>query len=242
VLALAVVRARRLMMRSATEAHAAAALSRFFAAGVAGEITGAARVLRPGEATRRDLTVVFFDLRGFTQLSQRLGPEGTIALLAGFHACVVPAVSAAGGSVDKYLGDGILVTFGGTRDSPTHAADALRAAADALGRIAAWREGLGDARPGVGIGIDTGPALVGVTGAEERLEFTVLGDVVNRAAKIEKHCKQARRPILATAATMARAEAQGYAGAPPERLAGAAVAGVAGPVDLVAWGAPALAA
>lgn len=239
VLALAVVRARRLMERAALEAHAAAALSRFFAPDVAGEIAGADAALRPGEARRRELTVMMIDLRDFTGLSSRLPPEGIIALLAGFHAAVAPAVEAQGGSIDKYLGDGVLVTFGGVRRSETHAADALRAAEGVLAAFADWRAAriaAGEAPIGVGIGIASGPALVGVTGASSRLEFTVLGDVVNRAAKIEKHCKVVRRPLLAAVETLALAQAQGFDGVGFAALPDAAVEGIAAPLPLVVAG------
>ncbi len=245
VLALAVVRARRLMERSASEAHAAAALSRFFAADVAGEIRGADLAHRPGEAALREMAVVFFDLRDFTPRSARLGPEGTIALLAGFHACVVPAVEANGGVIDKYLGDGVLATFGAARPSETHAADALRAALAALEAVEGWnaaRRARGEAPVALGIGVAAGEALVGVTGVESRLEFTVLGEVVNLAAKVEKHCKVALRPGLATAETLRRAAAQGFAGAAAfDDLPAERVEGVPAPVDLVAFGPAALA-
>ncbi len=229
VLAIAIVRARRLMIRSASEAYAANALSKFFEPKVAREIRSAEIGLLPGEAVQRNAAVMFLDLRDFTGLSARLQPDETLALLGAFHRRVVPAVQNNGGSIDKYLGDGILVTFGAALSNVTYAADALRAVRDILASIEAWneeRESAGQERIGIGVGVTAGKILVGVTGEESRLEFTVLGDVVNLAAKIERNCKIADRPALVTQETLDCAVRQGFVGeALFDRLAPQQVAG-----------------
>lgn len=244
VLAVAVVRAQRLMRKSASEAYAVSALSRFFAPGVAGEIRSAEIGLLPGEAQRRNAAVMFVDLRNFTGLSARLSPDETVALLGAFHRRVVPAVQDNGGAIDKYMGDGILATFGAVVPSENYAADALRAAKDILVAVEAWnmdRQRQGQEEFGIGVGITSGELLVGVIGEESRLEFTVLGDVVNLAAKIEKHCKHADRPVLVTAQALACAVSQGFAQADLfDRLPAQRVAGVAQAHDLAAIGASAL--
>jgi adenylate cyclase len=215
VLTIAMVRARRLMIRSASEAYAANALSKFFEPTVAREIRSAKIGLLPGQAIKRDAAVMFLDLRDFTGLSTRLQPDETVALLRGFHQRTVPAVQNNGGSVDKYLGDGILVTFGAAMPNDTYAADALRTVGDILTSIEAWNEErarAGQEQIGIGVGVTAGEILVGVTGEESRLEYTVLGEVVNLAAKIEKQCKIVGRPALVTRETLETAVRQGFTG------------------------------
>jgi adenylate cyclase len=240
LLAIAVVRARRLLIEAATEAHAASELSRFFAPEVAGEIRSADMGLRPGDAVMREAAVMMLDLRGFTTLAARLPPAETMALLAEYQRRVVPVIQRRGGSIDKYLGDGIMATFGAARPSGSYAADALRVQQEVLDTMRAWnaeRAARGGTPLGIGVAVATGPVLFGVTGDESRLEFTVIGDTVNLAAKLEKHCKVAGRPGLATAAALELARAQGLADAAGfDPLPGQRVAGVAAQIDLVATG------
>ena len=237
VLAIAVVRARRLLVSAATETNAALELSRFFAPEVAGEIRRADMALKPGDAVAREAAVMFIDLRGFTKLAARQAPGATIGVLTEYHRRMVPAIQANGGSIDKYLGDGILASFGAVRPSPTCAADALAALGAVLKAADTWnddRAASGEAPLGVGAAVAVGPVLFGVTGDASRLEFTVIGDVVNLAAKLEKHCKVALRPALTTRAALETARAQGFDGAGYTILPGETVAGVGDPLDLAA--------
>jgi adenylate cyclase len=238
VLAIAIVCARRLLVQAAAEAHAASELSRFFAPEVAGEIRRADTGLAPGDAVTREAAVMMLDLRGFTRLAARLSPLETMALLRDYHEHVVPVIQRHGGSIDKYLGDGVMATFGAARPSETYAADALRALGALLGAAEAWnaeRAARGEEPVTLNGAIAIGSVLFGVTGEDTRLEFTEIGDVVNLAAKLEKHCKLAGRPALATAAALDLARAQGFAGAPGfEYLPAQEVAGVEEPIDLVA--------
>jgi adenylate cyclase len=240
LLAVAVVRARRLLIRAATETHAAAELSRFFAPEVAGEIRRADMGFRPGDAVTREAAVMVVDLRGFTGIAAHQAPTETMALLAEYHRRIVPLIQRHGGSIDKYLGDGIMATFGASRASPTYAADALRAVIDIHAAMEAWNMGRrqnGAAPLGFGAAVAVGPVLFGVTGDESRLEFTVIGDVVNLAAKLEKHCKDVGRPVLATATAIERGRDQGFASEGRfDALGAQQVAGVDEPVELVALG------
>jgi adenylate cyclase len=239
VLSIAIARARRLMVTAATESHAASELSRFFAPEVAGEIRRTEAALRPGEGMLRDAAVMMTDLRGFTTLAATLPPEQTLSLLGEYQARLVPCIQRHGGAIDKYLGDGIMATFGATRGSDRHAADALRALEAVLTESERWAKdlaarGLPPLR--VGVAVAVGPLLYGVVGHESRLEFTVIGDVVNLAAKLEKHTKAAGVRALTTAASEALARAQGYR---PVRsqclLPDQTVAGVTAAMDLVGF-------
>lgn len=240
VLAVAVVRARRLLIQSVIETHAANELSRFFAPEVASEIRRADIGMNPGEARLAEAAVIVLDLRNFTGLTQRLSPAATIELLTGFQHCIVPALQRHGGSIDKYLGDGLMATFGAARDSDTYAADAFRAAEEVLASVDVWnagRQARGEERVGMGMAITVDRLLFGVMGDASRLEFTVIGDSVNLAAKLEKHCKVLGRPVVARTDAVNRARDQGYVPAHPFRtFPDQKVAGIDQTLELVAFG------
>ncbi len=236
VLAVAIDRARALLRRAVAEGAAAAALARFFAPEVAGRIAGAG--LAPGQAESREAVAMFVDLRGFTALAARLPPQALLALLTEWRALVSGIVGAHGGSVDKFLGDGVLVSFGALTPDPQAEAMALGAAEALVEAASRWRTGPGAVRPeGIGIGIAAGPMVVGAIGDETRLEFTVLGDPVNVAAKLEKHAKVEAAPVAMTAEVAAAARAQGWRPRLTLRDCPArAVEGLAAPADLVVLG------
>lgn len=236
VLAVAIGRARALLRRAVAEGAAAAALARFFAPEVAGRIAGAG--LAAGQAESRDAVVMFVDLRGFTRLAARLPPDGLLALLTEWRALVSGIVGAHGGSIDKFLGDGVLASFGAVTPDPRAAAMALTAAEALVGAAGRWRMAAGATRPeGIGIGIAAGPMVVGAIGDETRLEFTVLGDPVNVAAKLEKHAKVEGTPVVMTAAVAEAARGQGWRPMlPAEQRPGRHVEGLAGLADLVVVG------
>jgi adenylate cyclase len=135
-----------------------------------------------------EATVLFADLRGFTAIAESLAPEATVELLNGFFEVMVEEVFAEAGVLDKYLGDGLMALFG----VPVPAADAgagaaLRCAARMQSRIAEIsreREGRGAPPLAMGVGIDTGPVVVGAMGCERRLDYTAVGDPVNVAARL----------------------------------------------------------
>ena len=236
VLALALRRARRMLFRAVTESAAAMDLKRFFNPEIASRITGADMAIRPGEGELRHAAIMFIDLRGFTPLSRALEPNALVALLAEYQGRMVPAIGRNGGIIDKFLGDGIMASFGTARPDPEYAANALRAVDDLLAAARAWqqeRAAAGLAAPAIGIGLATGEIVFGAVGDESRLEYTVIGDAVNLAAKLEKHNKTARTTALTTHQAHALAVAQGYRAATPRTdLAGEAVAGVDQPIDL----------
>ena len=237
VLALAIARARHLLVRAVSEGVAARDLSRFFDPGVAARIRGAAMSIKAGEGELRDAAILTVDLRGFTRLSTELAPDAVMALLQEYQGRVCPLIASHGGSIDKFLGDGILASFGAVMPSSTAAADALRAADAVIDTATQWsRERAAAGKPSaeIGLAVASGRVVFGAVGDGERLEFTVIGDAVNFAAKLEKHNKEERTRAVTDAATYRLAERQGYVpSAPREQRPGRQVGGVAEAVDLV---------
>jgi adenylate cyclase len=237
VLAVAIARARNLLVRSVAEGAAAHDLSRFFDPGVANRIRSAAMSIKAGEGEMRDVAILTVDLRGFTRLSTELPPGDVMKVLQDYQGRVCPLIARNGGSIDKFLGDGILASFGAVAPSATPAADALRAAdavLEAANQWAAERRSAGLTPLSIGLAVASGRVVFGAVGDGERLEFTVIGDAVNFAAKLEKHNKDEKTRAVTNAGTYALAEQQGYT--PPaarERRPGRTVAGVAEPVDIV---------
>ena len=231
-------RARSLLRRAVAEGAAAGRLAGFLAPDVAAHIVGADdELLRPGAGRQTEAATMFVDMRGFTKLAAALPPQELIALLGAYQGVAVPVIQSSGGSITTFLGDGVMVTFGATRASTTCAADAFRCAErllDALGSWAGERRAAGLPAPGVGIGLALGTVTCGAVGAEGRLEYAVIGDPVNRAAKLQNHTKAEGVRALATPLARDRAVEQGYAPARAAKvLAGRTVAGIAEPVDLV---------
>jgi len=237
ILAVALIRGRRLLERAVTEGVAARELSRFFAPEIAQRIRGADQRIAVGSGEFREAAIVNFDMRGFTRLAETRPPDEIIGLLAEYQHCVVQAVQANGGSIDKFLGDGIMATFGAATPSPSYAADALRAVDRALADADDWRA-TRRARdlpcPEVNAAIASGRIVFGAVGDESRLEYTVIGDAVNLSAKLEQHNKTLSSRALCDGATYALACAQGYRPRPGQtRKPDERVAGLAAPVDIV---------
>ncbi|GHD39570.1 adenylate cyclase [Thalassobaculum fulvum] len=237
ILALAIVRARRLLVRAVRESLAARELSRFFSRDVADRITDLDAGVEIGRGELRDAAVLNVDMRGFSRLATEIAPDDLIALLAEYQRLVVPLVQSHGGSIDKFLGDGVMATFGATRPSDTAAADALRAVDELVAATAAWTDGrlaAGLPAPPGGLAVAAGPVVFGAVGDESRLEYTVIGTPVNLSAKLEKHTKAEAVRALTDAETYEAGLRQGYRpGRPAERRPGRAVAGLDVPLDLV---------
>ena len=237
LLAIAAARARSLLHRAVAEHAAAAQLARFFSPEIAATIVSSDEILRPGRGRQIEAAAMFVDMRGFTRLASALPPHELIALLGEYQNIAVPVIQKNGGSITTYLGDGIMVTFGATRITQTYAADALRAAEqllDALGDWARSRRGAGLPAPGVGIGIQVGTVTCGAIGDESRLEYAVIGDPVNRAAKLQNHTKAEKVLALTTPYAVKAAVAQGYDGLRAgETRSACRVAGIDAPLDVV---------
>jgi adenylate cyclase len=237
ILAAAIIRARRLMVRAAVEGHAADDLARFFSPGIAGQIVSAEEQVRVGQGKVRDAAIFNCDLRGFTHLAAGMAPDDLIRLLTDYQAIMVPIIHRHGGTIDKFMGDGILASFGAAVASGTHAADALRAVDDMAAATRDWNRSLArEGKPAMAIGasVTSGKVVFGAVGDATRLEYTVIGDAVNLSAKLEKHNKAEGVGALTTADTFELAVNQGYR-APENRLRldARSVDGVDGLLDLV---------
>ncbi len=162
----------------------------------------AARLLEQGDdvfnGERREVTVMFVDVRDFTPFAEANTAEDTVARLNALFEIVVPAVVDAGGHVNKFLGDGALAVFGAPNDLADHA-DAAVAAAVLIQHRVAERFG-GELR--IGIGINTGVVIAGTIGGAGKLEFTLIGDTVNVAARVEQLTKTTGDAILLTGQTV----------------------------------------
>ncbi|MBL8448169.1 MAG: adenylate/guanylate cyclase domain-containing protein [Zoogloeaceae bacterium] len=228
VLALALARARRLLGQAVSGQQAAADLSLFFDDSVARRITESEADVMPGQGELREAAILFLDLRGFTHASATLTPTGLIDLLGEYQGLMVPIVKAHGGSIDKFMGDGILASFGAVTPDPRYAAralDAVDAIMDAANAWRARRSAAGQAAPDVGAGLATGEVVFGIIGEGSRLEYTVIGDPVNLAAKLEKHNKAESTRSLTTRVAFDLARSQGYDKEKPIRI-GRSVGGV----------------
>jgi len=135
-----------------------------------------------------DVTVLFADVVGFTSASEQLSPDGVARLLDGFFTEAVEAVFAHGGTLDKFIGDAVMAFFGAPVATHDHAEQALRAALDLRHRLARWNQRQVEAggRPiEIRVALNSGPVVVGDVGSSRRVDYTVLGNTVNVAARLE---------------------------------------------------------
>ena len=187
ILALGVERARRLVRRQASTERERGNLARYFSPNV---VDGLATLDEPlGPVRQQDVAVLFADIVGFSTYAERASPERVISLLRSHFERLGDKVFAHGGTIDKYIGDALMATFGTPKPGAEDATQALRCARDVLASLAAWnheRAALGGDPVQIGIGLHYGPVVLGNIGSERRLEFTVIGDTVNVASRLEK--------------------------------------------------------
>ena len=142
---------------------------------------------------------MFCDIRDFTSLTEKMPPSDVVRFLSQYHAMMVEVIFAFRGTIDKFIGDAIMVTFGTPDPSEDDAERSVRAALamnNALAGLNADRERRGLAAIRHGIGIHFGPVIAGNIGSEDRLEYTVIGDTVNVASRIQDACKSVGEGLL----------------------------------------------
>ncbi|MEL6946187.1 MAG: adenylate/guanylate cyclase domain-containing protein [Pseudomonadota bacterium] len=192
IVGIAIWRSRRMMEKIAHELEAAHNRNRFLPRELTNQLDDAElERLRAGE--EREVVVMFVDMRGYTALSKTLSPGATAALLTQYRSLVTRQVTAHGGIVDKFIGDGVMCFFGLEIDAREAATQALHAALDIHAALDMWnseRTTTGDPKLAIAIAIAAGPVLAAAIGDESRLEFTVVGPAVNTAARIEGFAKE----------------------------------------------------
>jgi adenylate cyclase len=158
----------------------------------------------------QDVAVLFADVIGFSRMAETVTPEQLIEMLRALHARMERAVFDNGGTLDKYLGDGVMATFGTPRAGPQDASNALRCARAMLRTVDEWNE---RRRTGgfplvkLAVGVHFGPVVMGDIGSERRLEFAVIGDTVNVASRLEEATRTVGTRLLVSDDLMRAAQA-----------------------------------
>jgi adenylate cyclase len=180
----------QLIARTRREALVLANFQRYFAPDLARQIAAAEGEIRLG-GDRREVVVLFSDIRGFTPLSEQMSPDEIAALLTEYFSAMVEIVFAHGGTLDKFIGDAVMALWGAPLARPDDAQQATRAAIAMQHRLdalnAEW-ERQGRRTLEIGVGLNAGDVFAGNIGSDRRLEYTVLGDAVNIASRL---CSQA---------------------------------------------------
>lgn len=160
---------------------------------------------------RTKLTILFSDIRGFTTLSERMSPEEVVSLLNPYLAAMTAIIHRHGGTVDKYEGDAIIAFFGEPIPYPDHALRAVRAAVEMQHELERlnreWQQaGVYTGTLEMGIGLNTGEVFVGLLGSEQRINYTVIGDAANLAARLQEKTKELGHSILISGDTQRQIE------------------------------------
>jgi adenylate cyclase len=152
-----------------------------------------------GAVRRQTVAVLFVDIVGFTRMSEHLGPEAVVTMLRQFHERMTAQIFACAGTVEKYIGDAIFAVFGLPDAAPEDAVNALRCADMMITALADWnieRRQQGEQPLAIGIGLNYGPAVVGDVGSEHSLSFTVIGDTVNTASRMQGLTRSLGTPLV----------------------------------------------
>lgn len=208
VVSAAVWRGRRQALRQISSAQERAKLARYFSPDLAEELTHNSDGLE--EMKTREAAILFADIVDFTGAAEGMSPEDTIGFLREFHAIATAEVFAQAGTLNKFIGDEVMASFGAITDMEDYAAAAVRCALGVSERVARWSDarqtqGLRPIR--VGVGVHVGPVVVGNIGDRRCLELAVLGDVVNVASRLQESTRLHGADIMVSRAALAAAAA-----------------------------------
>ena len=203
ILAVALVRAQRLLNRAVVDSAAAHDLSRFVAPEIADRITTADEQIEAGDGEVREASVLFTDIEGFSTTSEKLEPKALIGALNEYFAVLCEVIDRHGGVITQFEGDAMLISFNTVKPDPDHAANAVGTAIGIQHAVAGRT--FGGAAMKTRCGISTGELVAGAVGAKDRLLFTVHGDEVNVAARLEQLNKTYGTYIMATETTVREA-------------------------------------
>ena len=212
ILALNSWRSNNLLMRQAGAARERANLARYFAPSMVEHLAGRDKPL--GEVRSQSVVVMFVDIVGFTKMAEMASAEDTVKLLREFHARMEKAVFDNQGTLDKFLGDGLMITFGTPVPGDEDAANAINCSLQMQKSMDSWnveRQRRGEKAVRVSIGVHCGDAVLGDIGSERRLEFAVLGDVVNVCARLESMTRQIGVPVIVSNAVVQAAGGEAFA-------------------------------
>jgi adenylate cyclase len=211
MLAVAVYRSQGMLGRAVQAERSRANLARYFSPTMVDELAGNDR---PFEGARKqEIGVLFADIVGFTHLAEKATPGEVIELLREFHGRVADVIFRHGGTLDKFIGDCVMATFGTPLPAPGDATRTIFCATRIGESIAAWnaeRIATGLEPIGVGIGAHYGSVVLGDIGDDRRLEFAVLGDTVNVASRLEGLTRGLSRTILISDDLVQAARKEGY--------------------------------
>jgi adenylate cyclase len=218
ILTLVVWRSRRLVSRVARTESARAALSRYFSPNLVDRLAESTTPF--GLVQRQSAVIMFVDMVGFTSQVEGWAPERVVSLLRSFHRRMAQQVFANNGTIDKYIGDCVMATFGTPQPGPRDAWNAFACAQAMCAEVERWnakRQRRAAAPISIGIGLHYGPVVVGNIGDERRLEFGVVGDTVNIASRLERLSRNFSTQVVASEHAITRANDEGC---PPDVLRG----------------------
>ena len=170
-------------------------LSRYVSPDMAEEILKNPESLQLG-GQRRHLTVLFADIKSFTSLSEKMDPAAVVDVLNHFFTSMVDQVFEHQGTLDKFLGDGLLAFFGAPLEGPRAASQAVACAIAMQQRLHAMQQTGTTPIIGMRVGVNTGEAIIGNIGSEKRMDFTIIGDVVNVASRLLDVAREQEAPIV----------------------------------------------
>jgi adenylate cyclase len=203
VLALALHRARNLLVESVFEGSAARDLSRFVPEEVAQQVIHSEEGATIGKGEVSECTILFTDIEGFTSISETMSPEKLIEALNRYFSLIAAPIHEHGGVISQFQGDAVLATFNVPKPDQNHASHAVRAALEIQSVLDGEEFGDGTAF-NTRIGINTGPVVGGLVGSGERVGYTVHGDNVNLAARLEQMNKDFGTRIIVSEYTHAK--------------------------------------